>query len=69
MVIYDMRFWGVKIYVGMQIPQILMWQTFFSQSVSLTQYVVLSVRLSACLPAWPSVPVRLLRGFIVNTNV
>ena len=32
----------------------------FIQSVSLTQYVVLSVRLSACLPACLSVPVSLL---------
>ena len=38
---------------------------FFSQSVSLTQYVVLSVSLPVCLP----VPVSFWRGFVDNTNV
>ena len=45
----------------------------FCQTVSLTQYVVLSVRLPvclcACLPACPSVPAIFLRGLSDNANI
>ena len=41
----------------------------FSQSVSMTQYVVLSVCLSACLPICLYVPVSSWRGFVDNTIV